>query len=117
MFSQLLIAAAFLFRADPALTGVTTNTLPSTLALRWTFKTGDAIKSSPVVAGDRVFIGSDDGKVYALSLKTGDLAWSYATSNAVEAAPLVLDGAVYVGSTVEGRRGIEGESKGSTLET
>lgn len=98
MFHALLLAAA-VFRGDPALTGVTTNALPSQLALRWTFKTGDSIKSSPVICGERVFIGSDDGKLYALSLKTGGLAWSFTTSNAVEAAPLVLDGAVFIGST------------------
>ncbi|MCX7887902.1 MAG: PQQ-binding-like beta-propeller repeat protein [Verrucomicrobiae bacterium] len=76
-----------------------TNSLSGTLTLLWTFRTGGPIKSSPAVVGDRVFIGSDDGRVYALSVKNGQLLWAFATSNAVEAAPLVLEGAVFIGST------------------
>ena len=41
----------------------------------WTFKTEGEIKSSPVVVGDRVLIGSYDGNLYALEVKTGKLAW------------------------------------------
>ena len=37
----------------------------------WRVVTGDAIHSSPLVRDGRVFIGSDDGKLYALA---GDLA-------------------------------------------
>ena len=45
----------------------------------WTFKTESEIKSSPVVAGDRVFIGSYDGNLYCLSARDGKLLWKYTT--------------------------------------
>ena len=38
----------------------------------WTFKTQSEIKSSPVVAGDRVLIGSYDSSLYALGAKDGE---------------------------------------------
>ena len=36
--------------------------------------------SSPAVAGGTVYIGSDDGKVYALDAATGRLRWAYTTA-------------------------------------
>ena len=34
---------------------------------RWSYTTGNWVKSSPAVAGGTVYVGSDDGKVYAPS--------------------------------------------------
>ena len=42
---------------------------------RWTFKTGAEIKSSPVVARQRVLIGSYDGISTALDAATGKQVW------------------------------------------
>jgi outer membrane protein assembly factor BamB len=36
----------------------------------WRFRTGDSIHSSPLVRAGRIYVGSDDGKIYALA---GDL--------------------------------------------
>ena len=33
----------------------------------WTYTTGDSIYSSPAVVDGAVYIGSEDGKVYALN--------------------------------------------------
>ena len=41
---------------------------------RWTFKTGSEIKSSPVIVGDMVLIGSYDTHLYALDARTGAAA-------------------------------------------
>jgi outer membrane protein assembly factor BamB len=87
-----------IFRGDPQLTGCSEVTLPDTLALLWSFRTGDEVRSSPVIGSGRVFIGSYDGKVYALSLAKGEEIWAFDTGDAVEAPPLFLDGTVYVGS-------------------
>jgi outer membrane protein assembly factor BamB len=61
------------------------------------------IASSPAVANGVVYIGSDDGKVYALNATTGSKLWSYTTSggtgaNAVVSSPAVANGIVYLGS-------------------
>jgi len=34
---------------------------------RWSYETGAWVKSSPAVIDDTVYVGSDDGSVYALS--------------------------------------------------
>ena len=62
----------------------------------WTFKTGSEIKSSPVVVGDRVLIGSYDATLYCLSAKNGELLWKFETESYVHATPAVVDGLVYV---------------------
>jgi outer membrane protein assembly factor BamB len=37
----------------------------------WTFKTLGEVNSSPVICGDKVIIGSDDGRLYMLALANG----------------------------------------------
>ncbi|MCU1267512.1 MAG: hypothetical protein JWM21_3830 [Acidobacteria bacterium] len=58
----------------------------------WTFKTGDAIWSSPALAGNTVYFGSNDGFVYALNAKTGKQVWQFKTDGRVMSRP-TLDGA------------------------
>ncbi|MEE1806534.1 serine/threonine-protein kinase [Streptomyces sp. BE133] len=67
--------------------------------LRWRYTTGDAVTSSPTVAGGVVYVGSTDGSVYALDAATGERKWAYPTGNKVEGVPTVAGGVVYVGST------------------
>jgi outer membrane protein assembly factor BamB len=88
-----------MFRGRPDLAGVAQGSLPNRLVLRWKFKAEDSIKSSAAVQDGRVFVGSNDGNVYALDLADGHKLWAYKTGDAVEASPLVLQGAVYIGSS------------------
>ncbi len=87
------------YRGGPAHTGVAHEHLPDTLELRWTFKTEGSVRSSPVIEDGRVFIGSDDGNVYALDLASGRKLWTFATADSVQAPPTVLSGTVFVEST------------------
>lgn len=78
--------------------------------VRWRFQTlggilgerkydfADYHHSSPALAGDTLFFGSGDGRVYALNATTGDALWSYATRDIVHASPVVYAGKVFVGS-------------------
>lgn len=71
-------------------------------ALRWRFKTGDGITSSPLLEGGTLYFGSNDHKVYALTGLPGaapTVKWSFSTGDQVNAAPLLEGGVVYVGST------------------
>jgi outer membrane protein assembly factor BamB len=43
----------------------------STGALLWSYATGGMVESSPAVANGVVYVGSDDGNVYAFGLKKG----------------------------------------------
>lgn len=45
--------------------------------LRWEFCTGGPIRFAPVAWRDRVFVASDDGWLYALSLDDGRLLWRH----------------------------------------
>ena len=88
-----------MFRGEPALTGVAAGSLPSELALLWKFKTGGPVKSSAALENGRVYIGSDDGQLYALQLSDGHKLWTCKTEGSVESSPLVLSNRVFVGST------------------
>jgi polyvinyl alcohol dehydrogenase (cytochrome) len=50
------------------------------LELRWVFGFPDAVRarSHPAVAGGAVYVGSQDGTVYALERETGCIRWQYA---------------------------------------
>ena len=60
--------------------------------LRWSFTTGSSVESSPAVSGGIVYIGSDDGKVYALDAATGQPHWTFATGSDVWSSPAVAAG-------------------------
>ena len=44
-----------------------------------------------------VYVGSDDGNVYALNAGTGAKVWNYTTCAAVLSSPTVANRTVYVG--------------------
>lgn len=87
-----------MFRGGSALSGVAAAEICPPLKLRWSFKTGGAVKSSPAIVDGRVFFGSDDGKVYALGLAHGEKLWAFTAGDAVQSPPCVYSGTVFVGS-------------------
>ena len=87
------------FRGDQALTGAAPGELADRFRLKWKFKTKGEVRSSPVIAGGRVFAGSGDSSVYCLDFADGKKLWAFQTNGAVDAPALVLDGRVYVGSS------------------
>ena len=97
--SALPVKPWLMFRGDQAQTGVATGTLPDKPELLWTFKAGGAVKATAAIAGDLVFIGAADGKIYALRVDTGAKVWEFTTGDGIEAAPLVLEDRLYIGST------------------
>ncbi|HEY95825.1 MAG TPA: PQQ-binding-like beta-propeller repeat protein [Dehalococcoidia bacterium] len=70
-----------------------------TQQILWEFETGDSVRSSPAKAGSVIYIGSDDGNLYALDSTTGELQWQFETGGAITASPAIVDGVIYVGST------------------
>lgn len=54
--------------------------------------------SSPVVVGDRVFIGSNDGNLYELGLTDGKERWKHNAGKPISAAPAVGEGVLVIGS-------------------
>ncbi len=88
-----------MFRGNPALTGVAGGTLPDKPVLLWNFKTGGAVKSSAVIGGGKVYIGSNDGFIYALDFASGRKLWACKARGAVLAPPLLADDRVFIGDS------------------
>lgn len=72
----------------------------------WAFKTDNEIKSSPVVVGDRVLIGSYDQNLYCLSIRNGAVLWKVRTNGPVHSTPAVSGGLVFVAGCDEMFRAI-----------
>ncbi|HME52483.1 MAG TPA: fibronectin type III domain-containing protein [Candidatus Lokiarchaeia archaeon] len=79
-------------------TGVTSTILTVNGVPYWKYTTGGAIWGSPSVSGGRVFIGSEDSKIYCLNATTGARLWAYNASFASDSCPAVADGCVYTAS-------------------
>src|ERR1039458_1179537 len=66
---------------------------------RWSWATQGQVDSSPAVANGGVYVGSDDGYLYALNASTGQQIWTAANTGApIQSSPAVANGVVYVGS-------------------
>ena len=63
----------------------------------WNYTTGGAIYSSPMIAGNSVYFGSDDGNLYSLTATTGLYLGSYTTLTGIESSPAVVGGSIYFG--------------------
>ncbi len=55
-----------------------------------------SIVGTPVLFEDVLYVGSSDGKVYALSVTYGENKWDFDTGGKIWTAPTVSDGVVYV---------------------
>jgi len=66
--------------------------------VKWKFKTGGRIFSSPSLSGHTAFIGSEDGNLYATDGQTGKLLWKFTTGGAVRSTAAVFGQTVYFGS-------------------
>ena len=66
----------------------------------WNSTVNGPIYSSPVVANNTVYFGTNtaNGTIYALNATDGALRWSYASSNFIMSSPAVADGILFVGA-------------------
>ena len=67
-------------------------------SLIWIFVTGGWVLAAPVVVDGVVYVGSDDGNLYALPADSSQPLWSFQTGDAIRSVPTLADGAVYFGS-------------------
>jgi len=94
-------SGAILFRADAAHHGVYESASPTLTTVKWRFHTRGRIFSSPAVHGGAVFVGSGDGRLYAVRAADGSELWHFATKGAVNSSPAVWSGTVFF-SSVDG---------------
>ena len=72
--------------------------LSSLGTLKWKFKTGGKVFSSPAVYNGTILIGSEDHSLYAINEKNGKIQWKFATGGAVHSSAAVYKNVVYFGS-------------------
>lgn len=94
-----VVQAQSTFRGDASHTGAYGGSAPRQFhRVRWTFPTGGRIVSSPVYRDGTIYVGGDDGNVYAVSAADGRQRWKHRTGGPVASTPAVVDGTLYVAS-------------------
>ncbi|WP_404310036.1 outer membrane protein assembly factor BamB family protein [Neorhodopirellula lusitana] len=96
-------------RGDAGATGATSVVLPDDLVVLWETKLPEAIESTPVSDGQRVFVSDVMGGVQALSLTDGSLVWRKEFDTGFVASPALYLPASEVGVVGDG---ISGEVDG-----
>lgn len=93
------VHAQSMFRGGETHSGVYAGQGPREFhSVKWTFPTGGHVVSSPVSDGSAIYIGSDDGNVYALDAKTGKQLWQHATGGPVPSSAAIVGGTLYIAS-------------------
>lgn len=96
--SGAVVAQDAMFRGGPTHEGVYASASPTLKSLVWKFKTGGRVLSSPAVSGDRVYVGSSDGLLYAIDRASGAERWRFASKGPIASSPAVHGDLVYVSS-------------------
>lgn len=105
--------SVIMFRGSSQHTGVSTARLfTGQGGVKWRTRTGDAVRSTPAITARRIFIGGDDGNLYALDRATGAVVWRFAAGGPVSSSPAVARGLV-VAATLNGRIFAVDEKTGS----
>ena len=96
---------------SPEMAGLAAADVPR-LTLKWAlgFPDASAAWSSPTVAGGRLYVGSQNGTVYALDAKTGCIHWTYSAAGGVRTAIAVGGAFVYFGDTAANMYALQAET-------
>jgi outer membrane protein assembly factor BamB len=83
--------------------GVSSSRIAPPLGLRWKIKlqeSGEKLRSlnPPVVIGDTIYFGSDDGNFYALDVESGYMRWVFKSGAEINSIPYADKDQVYFGS-------------------
>ena len=82
-----------------ALDAKTGKTLWETpLAVGFENQMGNGPRGTPAIAGDRVYVGSNDGRFYVLDLNDGTKLWEFDAGAALSASPAIANGRIVIGS-------------------
>jgi outer membrane protein assembly factor BamB len=87
-----------MFRNDTLHTGIYSGELSAFHQVKWTFRAHGEVNSSTAIVNGVVFVGSNDGNLYALDEQTGAVKWTFASGGPIPSSPAVADGRVYFGS-------------------
>lgn len=91
---------------------------------RWSVRLPSRAESSPLLDGDRLYFGSEDGTVYSMRTRDGDIRWRHRVSGAVKGGLALADGKLFFGDyagrvhairQTDGSRVWSASSAGATL--
>ena len=71
------------------------RTLKPPLNLRWKFKTSGPIYANPIIVDGTLYVGSTDGKLYALDAKRWGVKWTFQSGDAIRYPAAVWNNQVY----------------------
>lgn len=71
--------------------------VPGSLHATWRTETGGQISASPTVAEGTLYVGNNNGSLYALDLENGHVLWMADVPNPLMSAPLIDNDLVIVG--------------------
>jgi outer membrane protein assembly factor BamB len=92
------VSTAAMFRDGPSHSGVYAPENASVFGgLQWRYQTGGMIHGTPTVAEGVVYLGSEDGFLYAIDAVTGDLRWKFDAHSPIDSSAAIVEGAVYFG--------------------
>lgn len=72
--------------------------------IKWEFPTQGLVLSSPALSQDEkvLYVGSEDGNLYALDSETGTKLWSFQTLGGIRSSPLVTSDSLIIFTTITG---------------
>ena len=85
-------------RGGPDLSGRIAEAVPQNPTLKWTFDAEEMVRAEAAIAHHRVYVGNDNGVLFAIDIETGDPVWQFTTDDAITAAPAVSAEALFLPS-------------------
>ncbi|MCB1219577.1 MAG: PQQ-binding-like beta-propeller repeat protein [Planctomycetales bacterium] len=88
------------YRGDQTGAGISFFPGAVTNNVRWEILLPGGVRSTAAIAGDgTIYVGCDDGSLYALDSATGAIKWSFTTGGSIQSSPAIAaDGTIYFGS-------------------
>ena len=62
------------------------------------FISGQRVSSSPALVNATLYVGSEDGRLYAVDAATGEKLWDFLTGDKITSSPAMAEGTVYISS-------------------
>ena len=85
------------FRGNAQQSGIAASELPDKLDILWRFEAKGEFEGTAAIVGGIVYVGSQDGHVYAVSLAKGEQKWKTKIGTPIRIGLAVDDVAVYAG--------------------
>ena len=68
----------------------------TTHQVQWTFKTDNLVVSSPAETDTAIYVGGEDGRLYAIDRAAGTKLWEGVTGGVITSSPAIANGMVYI---------------------